>query len=48
MDKDLCYRQEIIGWAKKELNPETGERDGGDYGVDPIYKHFLVINTNPY
>lgn len=47
-DKDLSYRKEIVDWAKKEINPKTGKRDGGDYGEDPIYKHFLVINTNPY
>lgn len=48
MKHDLCYRSEIVGWAKKEINPETGIYDGGDYGEDPIYGHFLVIDSNPY
>lgn len=47
MKKDVSYRQEIVGWAKKEINPVTGERDK-TLGEEPIYRHFLVINTNPY
>lgn len=46
-ESDIGYRQEIVGWAKREINPETGERDN-HLGADPIYRHFLVINTNPY
>ena len=46
-EKDLSYRQEIVGWAKKEVNPVTGEREP-NLGEEPIYRHFLVVNTNPY
>lgn len=46
-ESDLSYRQEIVDWAKKEINPVTGERDNS-LGEEPIYRHFLVINTNPY
>ena len=36
-EKDLSFRSEIVGWAKREI---TG-------GSDPIVKRYIVININP-
>lgn len=36
-EKDLSYRSETE-WCKKE---KTG-------GEEPIYRHYLIVNCNPY
>ena len=43
-ESDLTFRSEIVGWAQKNVKL----REEGIDEKEPIYKNFLVTNTNPY